>query len=122
MTTDEQKRLGLATHRKKILSQTTDDTGVTTTVSVLEAMPELSAASIKHLEDGPGFRTPYDMRTSTDELLRYALWEIREILESTDPSAPDNGRSRDSSHAGCCAMRADGALRRLQMLMEEKSR
>lgn len=53
---------------------------------------------------------------SATDLIEYAKWELWEAIYSLPPEAP-NSRPADPNHAGCCALRADSAIRQLERLL-----
>lgn len=57
---------------------------------------------------------------SAADLIAYARWELREAMQSLPPDPHDEPRGRpvDGFHAGCCALRAEAALRQLERLLE----
>lgn len=59
---------------------------------------------------------------TAEDLITYAHWELHEIMDSLPPDPADKeprGRPVDGFHAGCCAMRADSALRQLGKLIAD---
>lgn len=57
---------------------------------------------------------------SADDLIAFARWELWEAIYSLPPDPPageERGRHVDGFHAGCCASRAEGALRQLKKLL-----
>ena len=58
-------------------------------------------------------------KASAADLITYARWELRECMDSLPPDPHDEPRGRpvDGFHAGCCAMRAESALHRLERLL-----
>lgn len=49
-------------------------------------------------------------------LITYAEWEMWNAIYALNPEAASRGEPEDTFHAGCCALRAQGALSRLRRL------
>lgn len=79
----------------------------------------------KHLQSGsePSFREMLQRicfgGASSEDLIRYIRWEMREALFSLPPDPADQprGRAVDGFHASCCVERADASMRQLERLL-----
>lgn len=63
-------------------------------------------------------RRIFSRSPSAKDLMDFIDVELREALDSLEPSAPQNGRARDGFHAGCCVLRAYGSLLQLREKIE----